>query len=120
MPNTNWPFNDYEMFGSVDEDWCRQACLSDCYCAVAIFNNGDCLKKRIPLSNGRIDPSTGGKALIKVRKGNSTTGSSSKKNDRSTLIITGSVLLGCYIFLIVLSLLGISVFFHDGTDENKK
>ncbi|CAK7339248.1 unnamed protein product [Dovyalis caffra] len=105
MPNTNWLYGDYEHFGSKNEDWCRQACLSDCYCAVAIFNNGDCWKKRIPLSNGRIDPSVGGKALIKVRKGNSTAGSSAKKNDRSTLIIIGSVLLA------VISLLGIYVFF---------
>ncbi|CAK7339237.1 unnamed protein product [Dovyalis caffra] len=59
MPNANWPFNDYEFFGSVSEDWCRQACLSDCYCAVVIFNPaGQCWKKRIPLSNGMIDPGT--------------------------------------------------------------
>ncbi|CAK7339232.1 unnamed protein product [Dovyalis caffra] len=113
MPNANWPFNDYEFFGSVSEDWCRQACLSDCYCAVVIFNPaGQCWKKRIPLSNGMIDPGLGGaKALIKVRKGNFTAGSCAKKNDRSTLIITGSVLLGNSVFLNVISLLGIYVFF---------
>ncbi|CAK7339227.1 unnamed protein product [Dovyalis caffra] len=112
MPNTDWPLNDYEYFSSENEDWCRQACLSDCYCAVAIFKNGECWKKRIPLSNGRIDPGLGGtKALIKVRKGNFTAGSCAKKNDRSTLIITGSVLLGNSVFLNVISLLGIYVFF---------
>ncbi|XP_011025243.1 PREDICTED: LOW QUALITY PROTEIN: G-type lectin S-receptor-like serine/threonine-protein kinase RLK1 [Populus euphratica] len=121
MPNTNWPFNDYEMFGSVDEDWCRQACLSDCYCAVAIFNTaGQCWMKRVPLSNGVIDPSVSGKALIKVRKGNSTAGSSAKKCDRPNLIITGSVLLGCSIFLIVLSLLGIYVFFSRWNRQKQK
>lgn len=68
MPNTDWPLNDYEHFTLVDEDWCREACLSDCFCAVAIFREGECWKKRAPLSNGRIDPSVGGKALVKVRK----------------------------------------------------
>ncbi|KAI9215560.1 hypothetical protein POPTR_T085150v4 [Populus trichocarpa] len=121
MPNTNWPFNDYEMFGSVDEDWCRQACLSDCYCAVAIFNTaGQCWMKRVPLSNGVTDPSVGGKALIKVRTGNSTAGSSAKKCDRSNLITTGSVLLGSSIFLIVLSLLGIYVFFSRWNRQQQK
>ena len=35
--------------------------------------NGNCWKKNIPLSNGRIDPSVVGKALIKIRKDNFTT-----------------------------------------------
>ncbi|CAK7339226.1 unnamed protein product [Dovyalis caffra] len=88
-----WPGSNYKHFDSVHKDRCRQACLSDCYCVVAIFNDCYCWMKNIPLSNGRIDPSDGAKALIKVRIGNSTTGPSSKKNDRSTLIITGSALL---------------------------
>ncbi|RVX12751.1 G-type lectin S-receptor-like serine/threonine-protein kinase LECRK1 [Vitis vinifera] len=67
MINTDWPLADYEYFRPVTEDWCREACLGDCFCAVAIFRNGKCWKKKIPLSNGRIDPSVGGKALIKTR-----------------------------------------------------
>ncbi|XP_052182531.1 G-type lectin S-receptor-like serine/threonine-protein kinase LECRK3 [Diospyros lotus] len=68
MANTDWPLNDYEYYQPVTEEWCRGVCLSDCFCAVAIFREGNCWKKRSPLSNGRIDPSVGGKALIKVRK----------------------------------------------------
>ncbi|KAJ6934688.1 G-type lectin S-receptor-like serine/threonine-protein kinase LECRK2 [Populus alba x Populus x berolinensis] len=108
MLNTNFPYTDYDDFLSVDEDWCRQACLSDCYCAVATYNSGHCWKKTGPLSNGVTDPSIGDKALLKVRKGNWTAGSSAKKSDQSTLITTGSVLLGSSIFLIVLSLLGMN------------
>ena len=67
MINTDWPLSDYEYFQPVTEDWCSEACLGDCFCAVAIFRNGNCWKKKIPLSNGRIDPSVGGKALIKTR-----------------------------------------------------
>ncbi|KAJ6934689.1 hypothetical protein NC651_009632 [Populus alba x Populus x berolinensis] len=98
MLNTNFPYTDYDDFLSVDEDWCRQACLSDCYCAVATYNSGHCWKKTGPLSNGVTDPSIGDKALLKVRKGNWTAGSSAKKSDQSTLITTGSVLLGIYVF----------------------
>ncbi|RVW48674.1 G-type lectin S-receptor-like serine/threonine-protein kinase LECRK3 [Vitis vinifera] len=102
MPNTDWPLSDYGYFQPVSEDWCREACLTDCFCAVAIFRDGNCWKKKIPLSNGRIDPSVGGKALIKLRQGNSTTkpgdGDSNKKH-QSTLILTGSVLLGSSVFL---------------------
>lgn len=67
MINTDWPLADCEYFRPVTEDWCREACLGDCFCAVAIFRNAKCWKKKIPLSNGRIDPSVGGKALIKTR-----------------------------------------------------
>ncbi|KAG6781752.1 hypothetical protein POTOM_014665 [Populus tomentosa] len=71
----------------------NSACLSDCYCAVATYNSGECWKKRGPLSNGVTDPSIGYKSLMKVRKGNWTTSSSAKKSDRSTLITSGSMLL---------------------------
>ncbi|XP_060200331.1 G-type lectin S-receptor-like serine/threonine-protein kinase LECRK4 [Lycium barbarum] len=52
-------------------------------------DNNICWKKRHPLSNGRKDPTVGGKALIKIRKDNSTIGSSTckkrKKKNQSTL-----------------------------------
>ncbi|KAK3439485.1 hypothetical protein EUGRSUZ_C04360 [Eucalyptus grandis] len=67
MPNTNWPESDYERSTAQTEDWCREACLADCFCAVAIFGDGICWKKKIPLSNGRKDSSEAGtKALIKT------------------------------------------------------
>ncbi|KAJ4850962.1 hypothetical protein Tsubulata_002493 [Turnera subulata] len=122
MPNTDWPLSDYEYFGSSSEDWCRQACLGDCYCDVAIFRDGNCWKKKMPLSNGRMDPSTGGKALIKVRTDNSTlpaATSGPKRKDRSTLILTGSVLLGFSIVLNVLSMAVASVFFSRSKKEKE-
>ncbi|PRQ35242.1 putative protein kinase RLK-Pelle-SD-2b family [Rosa chinensis] len=98
MLNTNMPGDDYEHFKVVSEDWCRQNCLEDCFCDVAIFNTaGDCFKKGLPFSNGMIDPTLSGtKALVKIRKDNSTLkdgGANSKKKDDLTLIIIGSVLL---------------------------
>ncbi|CAA2997136.1 G-type lectin S-receptor-like serine threonine-kinase LECRK3 [Olea europaea subsp. europaea] len=100
MPNTDWPASDYADFEQVTEDWCRQICLIDCFCAVAIFRDGNCSKRRYPLSNGMVDSGIGGKALIKIRNTNSTVQySGSKKSNRSTLIIIGSVFLGSSVFL---------------------
>ncbi|KAL6200675.1 hypothetical protein ACLB2K_030456 [Fragaria x ananassa] len=107
MQNTNVPLKDYELFQPVSEDWCRQSCLEDCFCAVAIFNNVEqCWKKGLPFSNGMIDSSVQAKALFKIRKGNSTLkGANSKKKNDSTLIIVGSVLLsGMGILNIILAL----------------
>nr|XP_028944533.1 G-type lectin S-receptor-like serine/threonine-protein kinase LECRK3 [Malus domestica] len=57
--NRDWPLSDYQHFQPVSEDWCKQSCLSDCFCAVVIFKNDDCWKKGSPLMNGRIDPTVG-------------------------------------------------------------
>ncbi|KAG2671304.1 hypothetical protein I3760_14G128100 [Carya illinoinensis] len=109
MQNTDWSGkSDYEYFPSQTEDWCRNACLVDCFCAVAVFRNGGCWKKRFPLSNGRMDSIMGGKALIKIPKDNSIfkpSSADSKKKDRSTLILIGSVLLSSSVFFNLLLLL---------------
>ncbi|GMI90364.1 hypothetical protein like AT5G24080 [Hibiscus trionum] len=105
MERADWFDSSYEDFEGVTEDWCRQACLSDCFCAVATFKEGECKKKRIPLSNGIVDPDVDGKALVKVRKDNA--------NDESrwTLIRVGSVLLGGSTFLnLLLFLLTLMMF----------
>ncbi|KAL5765044.1 hypothetical protein ACOSQ2_017638 [Xanthoceras sorbifolium] len=64
MINTDWTRSHYESYKYVSEEWCRQVCLSDCFCSAAFFKNGECWKKQVPLSNGRNGPSVGGKALI--------------------------------------------------------
>uniref|UniRef100_A0A7N2KL77 Receptor-like serine/threonine-protein kinase n=1 Tax=Quercus lobata TaxID=97700 RepID=A0A7N2KL77_QUELO len=97
MPNADWPGrSDYEYLNGQNEDSCRTACWSDCYCGVAVYRNGECWKKRAPFSNGRVDYSYDVKALIKIRKQNSTSkpsGADLKKKDQSTVIIIVSVLL---------------------------
>ncbi|XP_073133348.1 G-type lectin S-receptor-like serine/threonine-protein kinase LECRK3 [Henckelia pumila] len=108
MPNTDFPGSDYIAYQHVQEDWCRQDCVDDCLCAVAVSRGTSCWKMKYPLSNGRVDASIGGKALIKVRMNTVTlapAGSNPNKSNRSTLIITGSVLLGGSVFLIVAFLL---------------
>ncbi|KAL8029308.1 hypothetical protein ABFS82_14G213700 [Erythranthe guttata] len=106
MPNTDWQTSDYASFQSVSEDSCRQDCLSDCFCAVAIYSDNGCYKKKTPLSNGKTDSSIGGKALVKFSRRNDTatdpnpSGRNSRKSsNRSALIRMGSVLLGSSVFL---------------------
>ncbi|GKU94147.1 hypothetical protein SLEP1_g7676 [Rubroshorea leprosula] len=117
--NMDWPGTDYGYFKDVTEDWCRQSCLTDCFCSLAVFKDGECTMKKFPLSNGRMDPNLGGKTLIKIRKENSTYKSPDKgsregsidgrsregstfgsnKEDRSTLILTLTMLLSGSSFL---------------------
>ncbi|PON69710.1 Protein kinase-like [Parasponia andersonii] len=115
MESTNWPLGDYEHFQEVTEDWCKKACLSDCFCEPVIFNNiSECWKKRSPFSNGMVNPSdsVGTKALIKTRKDNSTSGSTELNNkDHSRVLLIR--FLGSSAFLNVPPLLGsLALFFY--------
>ncbi|GLT49781.1 hypothetical protein SLA2020_233140 [Shorea laevis] len=113
MVNTDWPLSDYEYFDSVTEDWCRNSCFADCYCAVAFSKNDKyCWKKKFPLRNGRFDAGLGGKSLFKIRKGNSTptpptecSGKCSKEKHKSTLILVLALLLGFSAFFIFVLLI---------------
>ncbi|KAG5253604.1 G-type lectin S-receptor serine/threonine-protein kinase [Salix suchowensis] len=72
--NTDWPLDDYDLqIGSgVDLQTCKQLCLDDCFCMVAIHNGNSCWKKKYPLSNGRRGPNVNRTALVKVPKINVT------------------------------------------------
>ncbi|KAM4118032.1 hypothetical protein ACB094_02G170100 [Castanea mollissima] len=109
MESINWPLSDYGRFVNVTEDWCRNACLGDCFCAVAVFGGGQCWKKKIPLSNGMKDPNNvASKVLIKIRKDNSTfnpSGADLKKKNHSTVILIVTVLLSSSMFLNLLFLM---------------
>jgi hypothetical protein len=105
LADTNWPLSDYMKLRNFTEENCKNSCLQDCMCAVAIFSfNGICWKKKLPLSNGR--PDNKGKVFMKVRKDNSTLPGPSfqnperNKKNQDSLIVAGSVLLGCSVFVI--------------------
>ncbi|KAI3414759.1 Receptor-like serine/threonine-protein kinase [Psidium guajava] len=107
IANIDWPTSDYDLLQPFNEDECKDSCLHDCMCAVAIFRGGDmCWKKKLPLSNGRIDMNLNSKAFIKRRKdgsppqNSSPPGSNGDKKD--TLILAGSVLLGSSVFVNVI------------------
>ncbi|KAJ6750544.1 hypothetical protein OIU85_001117 [Salix viminalis] len=100
VPNTFWPTSsNYEQLPSLNEDECRQLCLSDCNCVVAVIKEGFCWKKKLPLSNGRKDYNTFGKALVKVSNSAVSSDEPSRpKSDtgnknQTTSVLAGAILL---------------------------
>ncbi|PON48838.1 S-receptor-like serine/threonine-protein kinase [Parasponia andersonii] len=109
MFNVDWPTSDYVELKPFEGDACKDSCLRDCLCAVAIFRDGTCWKKKLPLSNGRIDSSLNSRAFIKVRRDsfnlpNGTHGDipDKKRKNQDTLIRVGAALLGTSVFVNVL------------------
>ncbi|KAL5566493.1 hypothetical protein UlMin_029657 [Ulmus minor] len=70
LTNVDWPTSDYVQLKPFNGDACKESCLQDCMCSVAIFRDGTCWKKKLPLSNGRVDSGLNSRAFIKVRKDN--------------------------------------------------
>ncbi|KAM7502679.1 hypothetical protein LguiB_001583 [Lonicera macranthoides] len=118
LSNTNWPMNDYERNYPISEEGCRNSCLNDCFCAVAIYNPGSgCWKKKLPLSNGQSDATILGKVFLKFKKGgfpekgpDSSDPIPGSRKKQGTLILTGSLLFGSSVFInfVLLSV----VYFH--------
>nr|GLL31698.1 G-type lectin S-receptor-like serine/threonine-protein kinase RLK1 [Ipomoea trifida] len=111
ITDTDWPLSDFEQINPSNKDDCRTACLNDCLCAVAIFRSNSCWKKKLPLSNGRIDTSLDATAFLKVGKGDAPPLTPDpwrefpeRKKDQGNLIIAGSTLLGSSVFVNVLLL----------------
>ncbi|XP_057966519.1 G-type lectin S-receptor-like serine/threonine-protein kinase LECRK3 [Malania oleifera] len=107
LPNTDWPFSDYEFFRPYNIEDCKNSCMHDCLCAATIFKDNSCWKKRLPLSNGREDREERSKAFIKVRKNNFNRQDPpnpvpADANNKGTLTIVVSVLLGSSVFVNVL------------------
>ncbi|KAJ0772020.1 putative protein kinase RLK-Pelle-SD-2b family [Helianthus annuus] len=92
LTNIDWPGSDYVRVEPTNEETCKTFCLQDCLCAVAIYRDQRCWKKKLPLSNGNKDPSPPVKAFLKYRIGdlpNETPYVSSKeKNNQRSLIVT--------------------------------
>ncbi|KAI9128910.1 hypothetical protein K1719_000393 [Acacia pycnantha] len=122
MPNMDWPFSDSEQFESVSKDWCKQDCLADCFCSSVVFRDGKCWKKKQSLSNGRMDPSVGVKAFIKIRKDNGTLilEDNDRDNGRSKLIIIGSTLLSSSVFLNLVLLVAVCLVAYRYGRNNSK
>ncbi|RZC90029.1 hypothetical protein C5167_029095 [Papaver somniferum] len=128
LRNVDWTTSDYESLEGYNEQDCRSSCLSDCLCAVALFREGICWKKKLPLPNGRLDVSVNGNALIKVRKDNGSSEEEDpqsqrkfRRRNRSTLILVGSLLLGSSFFfnLLFLAVIFVVMFFMNKTLRKK-
>lgn len=73
---------------------------------VAILRDGNCWKKKLPILNGRVDPSTPSKAFIKVMKPDIVEGdiSSTKKNQES-LVLVGSIVFLNFLFTMAITII---------------
>ena len=102
MDNVDWPRSDAEHFKPLNVTECKDSCLKDCFCSVAIYTDGECWKKKFPLSNGRKANDVNRQAFIKYSKFNSS------GRNRKTWILLGSLLLGG---LVALNLVQVGAFF---------
>jgi hypothetical protein len=121
IKNADWPLADYELLKPTTEYECKNSCLRDCYCAVAIFqdpkdNNGtgSCWKKKLPLSNGKFNSSAiDRKALFKKLKANSSSLNPTHPNPgqgkQNQAILILAILLGTSVFFNFFSVAGISL-----------
>ncbi|XP_047150752.1 G-type lectin S-receptor-like serine/threonine-protein kinase LECRK3 [Vigna umbellata] len=112
-PNLDWPLSDYDKFETgMDKDLCKQRCLEDCFCAVAIYGDGSCWKKKYPMSNGRKHANVTRIAFVKVPK----TDLNNDEKEQTTLVIVISILLGSSVFINVLLLVALFaaffIFYH--------
>ncbi|XP_052479304.1 G-type lectin S-receptor-like serine/threonine-protein kinase LECRK3 [Gossypium raimondii] len=124
MSFADFPLGDYGVIKPATELECKQSCLLDCSCAVAILQdptlskdgNGTCWKKKIPLSNGWFDrESVDRTALFKVLKSDASTKSPTKSNrsddNQNEVVLILAVLLGTSAIFNFFSLAAISMIF---------
>ncbi|XP_039163043.1 G-type lectin S-receptor-like serine/threonine-protein kinase LECRK2 [Eucalyptus grandis] len=68
LEHMGWLMSDYALLKPFSEDECRNSCLHDCMRAAAGFRDGNsCWKKKLPLSNGRVDPKLKGNRISAIR-----------------------------------------------------
>jgi hypothetical protein len=108
MSRVDWPFSDYEQYSPITKDQCQKLCLTDCFCALAVFHVEDntCWKKKMPLSNGNMGDDVQRTVYIKVRKDNGTqseiVASNKWKKDKKNWIIGSSLFLGSSVLVNIL------------------
>ncbi|RLM64421.1 G-type lectin receptor kinase [Panicum miliaceum] len=108
MSHVDWPLADYEQYATITKDQCQQLCLTDCFCAIAVFHDqsNTCWKKKMPLSNGNMGDNVERTLFVKVRKNNSTqselVGSNKWKKDKKNWILGSSLFLGSSVLVNVL------------------
>jgi hypothetical protein len=100
----DYPSGDAEHLQPQNEEQCRKACLNDCLCGAVIFLGNNCWKKKLPLSNGKVDSGFNGKTFIKFKKGYIPPGNPGlqipeTKTERDIKVITGIVLLVSSVFV---------------------
>ncbi|XP_066346718.1 G-type lectin S-receptor-like serine/threonine-protein kinase LECRK4 [Miscanthus floridulus] len=108
ISRVDWPLSDYEQYSPITKDQCQKLCLTDCFCALAVFHVEDntCWKKKMPLSNGKMWDDVQRTVYIKVGKDNGTqseiVASNKWKKDKKNWIIGSSLFLGSSVLVNIL------------------
>ena len=104
LENTRWEDSSYSTLSLPTRDDCKQACLDDCNCEAAMFEDGNCKKQRLPLRFGRRSLSVSN--ILFVKEGSSEVSQSGSKRGLRTYIV---VIIGVSLISIALFILTISV-----------
>ncbi|KAK7307765.1 hypothetical protein VNO77_41115 [Canavalia gladiata] len=117
----NFPLGDYETIEHYSQQECKQSCLEDCTCAVAVLGVDTCWKKRFPLSNGRkVEQSDSHFVYVKTRISSDfypavmrelPPAPDSEKQDHAKPILLGSLVASLVINTLLLATLAILIFF---------
>ncbi|XP_042045858.1 G-type lectin S-receptor-like serine/threonine-protein kinase LECRK3 [Salvia splendens] len=67
ISDIDWPLNDYQKISPCSVEECQRACLDDCLGGAAIHRVNTCWKKKLPLSNGKVQKDSQAKPLNPVR-----------------------------------------------------
>ncbi|KAB2616959.1 G-type lectin S-receptor-like serine/threonine-protein kinase RLK1 [Pyrus ussuriensis x Pyrus communis] len=93
LESTTWEDISYVDLTLSDKEACKRACLEDCNCEAALFDDTSCKKQRLPLRYGRRQVNTSNVALIKVAKSTTTPDTNrivekgSKRKGRTDILI---------------------------------
>lgn len=104
-------FADLERIKSMDVNECKNKVMEDCFCMAAVLDGTDCIKKRMPLLNGRrSNPSTNNKvAFIKVPNMNTSSPDKDKKDSPSTVSLLAGLIL-CLVLVVLFA--AIVIYYH--------
>ncbi|XP_010245281.1 PREDICTED: G-type lectin S-receptor-like serine/threonine-protein kinase LECRK1 [Nelumbo nucifera] len=108
LDQTTWEDDPYAILSPItSEEDCKNACLEDCNCDVAVFNKQDCRKQKLPLRYGRRNLGDSTMVYVKVGSGSEINGTTishqNKKEQRKDILIIGVVFFVCAFILLAFS-----------------
>jgi hypothetical protein len=115
LPNITWETSIYyKKFSLVNEEQCREYCLSDCFCVAALFiGNSDCAEVAV-LANGRRANDVTMKAFIKVRTG------SAQSTRTRTVLRPNKIITICLPLIVVITIGGLLAQHYLGRNRESK
>lgn len=126
VSNIFWPSSSsYEKFPLSSEDECSRSCFSDCNCVVVVIKLRNCWKKKLPLSDRRLEWDTYGRTLVKVPKSDDSLEFPRSpcleegKKDQTTVILVVSILLGGSVWINLIFVAAISVVMFCSYQKNQ-